>query len=114
MHGLANSLKHTIIRSYVASYPDYRIYTSNPQGRQHGGATGAFCPGLHSAGGPRRLIYSNRTVKYSIKAVITSWEGPTSVYLALGPLNSLGGPEWICILIHIATRHIDITCRKTL
>ena len=36
-----------------------------------GGATGAFCPGPHSAMGPQRSIYSNRTVKYSIKAVTT-------------------------------------------
>ena len=33
--------------------------------------TGAFCPEPHTAYGPQRSIYSNRTVKHSIKAVTT-------------------------------------------
>ena len=35
---------------------------------------------------PRRSMYSNRTVNYTIKAVITSWEGP-HFYILPWPLK---------------------------
>ena len=40
-------------------------------GPPRGGATGTFSPGPTLLMDPKRSIYSNRTVKYSIKAVTT-------------------------------------------
>ena len=56
-----------------------------------GGQLGRFALGPTLLGLPKRLIYSNRTVKSFIKAVIILWGGPTFISCpALSPLNSLG------------------------
>ena len=44
--------------------------------------------GPHSAEDPKRSIYSNRTVKYSIKAVIMAHHGEGSTFISCpGPLQ---------------------------
>ena len=57
------------------------------QGCQEGGATGAFCPGPHSACGPQKYQYtlieqSNTLLKQSLHI------------FALGPSSSLGYPDY--------------------
>ena len=68
------NLTYTLTISDLPDYPFKHapLNTIEPgPPRGGGGATGAFCPGPHSVYGPKRSIYSNRTVKYSIKAVTT-------------------------------------------
>ena len=48
-----------------------RILDGDEQGRREGGETGAFTLGPTLLMSPKRSIYSNRTVKNSIKAVTT-------------------------------------------
>ena len=48
-----------------------RILDSDEQGCREGGQLGHFALGPTLLIGPKRSIYSNRTVKYSIKAVTT-------------------------------------------
>ena len=58
-----------------------------------GEATGAFCPGPYSAGGPKdqyTLIEQSNTL---LKQSSYYGEGPL-LYLALSLLNSLGGPVY--------------------
>ena len=64
-----------IITSYVLihcnSHTSSLIVTKLKAAERGGGVTGAFALGPTLLMGPKRSIYPNRTVKYSIKAVTT-------------------------------------------
>ena len=60
----------------------YSLYLRRAAERELGGATGAFYRGPHSGYGPQKLIYSNRTVKYSNKTV-TRYISPQALLAAL-------------------------------
>ena len=55
----------------MASGALHRILGSDEQGRREGGVLLGHFAGPTLLMGPKRSIYSNRTVKYSIKAVTT-------------------------------------------
>ena len=57
---------------------------------ERGGQLGHFALGPTLLMGPKRSIYSNRTVKYSIKAVTIY----IYIYIAQGLSTSLGGPVY--------------------
>ena len=71
-------------RIKMASGALRRILGSDEQGRREGGQLGHFALGPTLLMGPKKSIYSNRTFKYSIKAV--------TIYFALGPSSSLCCP----------------------
>ena len=73
----------------------YIIYMVKYKAAERGVATEAFCPGPHAAYGPQRSIYSNRTVKHSIKAVTT--------YIFPGPLKLFWRP-WLngCYMVSLS------------
>ena len=96
---VSSSIIYNMISSFHTSVND----SYNVQGGREGGATGAICPGPHFTCGPRRLIFSNRAVKNSIKAVtmhILPW-APQALSAALTMCHVTNAPQHFTLMHNI-------------